>query len=66
MPKIRTRKAAAKRFALTGTGKVRYRRAGKSHLLTHKSPKRKRRLDVPGILAGGSARAVKRMLPYGA
>ena len=66
MPKMRTRKSAAKRLTVTGSGKVRYRRAGKSHLLTHKSPRRKRALEVPGTLTRGTAKVAKRMLPYGA
>lgn len=44
MPKIRTRRSSAKRFRLTGTGRIRRRRANKGHLLSSKSRKRKRRL----------------------
>jgi large subunit ribosomal protein L35 len=44
MPKMKTHKGAAKRFSLTGTGKVKRNKAFKSHILTKKSPKRKRNL----------------------
>ena len=44
MPKIKTRKATAKRFRLTGTGRIRRRRANKGHLMSSKNRKRKRRL----------------------
>lgn len=64
MPKLKTRKAVAKRFKITGTGKVLHHKSGKSHILTKKSAKRKRRLAKPGILKGTQARMIKRMLPY--
>ena len=44
MPKMKTHKGAAKRFSVTGTGKVKRNKAFKSHILTKKSPKRKRNL----------------------
>ncbi len=44
MPKQKSKRAACKRFKVTGSGKVTRRRAGKSHILTKKHPKRKRRL----------------------
>ncbi|MEO5568049.1 MAG: 50S ribosomal protein L35, partial [Gemmatimonadaceae bacterium] len=44
MPKMKTHKGAKKRFKVTGSGKVKRMRAFKSHILTKKSPKRKRRL----------------------
>ncbi|MCM8825319.1 MAG: 50S ribosomal protein L35 [Candidatus Omnitrophica bacterium] len=64
MPKLKTRKAVAKRFKITGTGKVKHYRGGKSHILTKKAAKRKRRLKKPKILKGKKARMVKKMLPY--
>ncbi|UCH33431.1 MAG: 50S ribosomal protein L35 [Armatimonadota bacterium] len=64
MPKIRTHKSAAKRFRFTSTGKVVGRRTHKSHLLTHKSATRKRRLSRPRQITGGDAARIKRMLPY--
>ncbi len=65
VPKMRTRKSAAKRLAFTGTGKVRFRSNFNSHLLTRKSSKRKRRLQMSKVLSNSFTTAVKMMLPYG-
>jgi large subunit ribosomal protein L35 len=65
MPKMKTRKSAAKRFKLTGTGKVAYRHTRRSHLLTKKSASRKRRLATPATLPAGEARKIKRNLARG-
>jgi len=66
MPKMKTKKASAKRLSLTGTGKVRYKKMNLRHILTKRSPKRKRQLRATGILAEADARKVrKQMLPYG-
>jgi large subunit ribosomal protein L35 len=62
---MRTRKAAAKRVKITATGKVMLRRPHKSHLLTHKSAKRKRRLAQDTTASNAATKAVKRMVPYG-
>jgi large subunit ribosomal protein L35 len=63
MPKMKTHKGAKKRFSITGTGKVRRLRAHKSHILTKKTSKRKRRLRRPAIVATrGEARNLKRLL----
>jgi len=51
MPKIKTHKSAAKRYKLTGSGKVRYKKQGLRHILTKKNAKRKRRLRLPAILS---------------
>ena len=64
MPKIRTRKSAAKRIKVTGTGKVMLRRPNKSHLLTRKSAKRKRRLATAAVASKADANTAKRMAPY--
>jgi len=64
MPKLKTRKAVAKRFKITATGKVKHYRSGKSHILTKKNAKRKRRLAKPKILEGTQAKMIKKMLPY--
>lgn len=64
MPKLKTRKSVAKRFKITGTGKIMHYRSGKSHILTKKSSKRKRRLAKPKLLKGAQARMIKKMLPY--
>jgi large subunit ribosomal protein L35 len=62
MPKVKTNRSAAKRFKITGRGKVKRMRAFKSHILTKKTAKRKRRLRKPDLAAPGDARRVKRML----
>jgi large subunit ribosomal protein L35 len=63
MPKMKTHKGARKRFKVTGTGKVVRRRAFKSHILTKKSSKRKRRLRRSAIIATrGEAKRIKRLL----
>jgi large subunit ribosomal protein L35 len=62
MPKMKTDKGAAKRFKVTGTGKLRRRRAFKSHLLEKKSSVRTRRLGREADVSTGDQRAVKRLL----
>jgi large subunit ribosomal protein L35 len=65
MPKIKTNRAAAKRFKRTGTGKYAYNKSHHSHILTTKSPKRKRRLRKGRIVDGTNMKAVRRLLPNG-
>jgi large subunit ribosomal protein L35 len=65
MPKMKTNKSVAKRFKLTGKGKVKRMRAFKSHILTKKSAKRKRRLRKPDLAASGDAKRIRRMLLKG-
>ena len=63
MPKMKTNRSAAKRFKLTATGKVRRYKAFKSHILTKKTSKRKRRLRQAGIVATtGDTKRVKRLI----
>lgn len=62
MPKQKTHRGAAKRFTLTGTGKVKRGKAYKSHLLTSKSRKRKRGLGKSDILIGKEAKNIKKLL----
>ena len=62
MPKMKTNRAASKRFRLTGTGKVRRNKAYKSHILTKKSRKRKRNLRKGALVAASDARRARRML----
>jgi large subunit ribosomal protein L35 len=62
MPKMKTNRSAAKRFKITGKGKVSRRQANKSHILTKKTSKRKRHLRDSQIAAPGDAARVKRML----
>ena len=65
MPKQKTRKAAAKRFKQTGTGKFRRNRANGRHLLTKKSAKRKRRLRQDAEVKSSEVGRLRRALPYG-
>lgn len=62
MPKMKTHSAAKKRFKVTATGKLRRRKAFKSHLLEHKSPKRKRGFRKPDDIAAADRKNVKRLL----
>jgi len=64
MPKMKTSRAAAKRFKLTKTGKVKRSKAYKSHILTKKSAKRKRNLRKAGLLSSADAKVMKKILPY--
>lgn len=62
MPKMKTNSGAKKRFALTGTGKIKRKHAYKSHILTKKTKKQKRRLTHFAILSKENERSVKEML----
>ena len=64
MPKIKTNRAAAKRFKVTGTGKLKRNKAYKSHILTKKSTKRKRNLRQATITDANNVKNMKKVLPY--
>ena len=64
MPKMKTSRAAAKRFKVTGTGKLKRAKAYKSHILTKKSTKRKRNLRKATITDATNAQNMKKILPY--
>ena len=64
MPKIKTNRAAAKRFKKTGTGKLKRNKAYKSHILTKKSTKRKRNLRHATITDATNVKNMKKVLPY--
>lgn len=64
MPKMKTNRGAAKRFKLTGSGKIKRNKAYSSHILTKKSTKRKRNLRKSGLICESDYKAVKRLLPY--
>lgn len=64
MPKLKTRKAAAKRFRASGSGKVMRRKAYKNHLLEHKSSSRKSRLGQIAVVHERDEENVRLMLPY--
>ena len=64
--KLKTKKSVAKRFKITGKGKIIHYGAGGSHLLSKKSSKRKRRIKKAQVLKNkGDIRTVKKLLPYG-
>jgi large subunit ribosomal protein L35 len=65
MPKLKTHKGAAKRFRLTATGKIKRGHSHARHILTKKTNKRKRRLDIDVLVADADLDRVRRMLPYG-
>ena len=62
MPKMKTSRAAAKRFKLTGTGKLKRNKAYKSHILTKKSQKRKRGLRKATTLTSADLKRIKAVL----
>ncbi len=62
MPKLKTNAASKKRFALTGTGKIKRKHAYHSHILTKKSKKRKRNLDKTGLVASANIKQVRELL----
>jgi large subunit ribosomal protein L35 len=64
MPKIKTNRAAAKRFKSTGKGKIKRNKAYASHQLSCKTRKQKRRLRKSTTVDATNVRGVKRMLPY--
>jgi large subunit ribosomal protein L35 len=64
MPKLKTHRGSAKRFRKTATGKFKRSKAYKSHILTKKTTKRKRSLDMPALVSRADRKQVSRMLPY--
>ena len=65
MPKMKTHRGAAKRLKLTGTGKLKRMRSNKSHILTKKTTKRKRRLRQPDLVSKADEKKLNKILPYG-
>ncbi|MDD6058078.1 MAG: 50S ribosomal protein L35 [Clostridiales bacterium] len=64
MPKMKTNKAAAKRFKVTGTGKLKRNKAYKRHILTKKSAKTKRNLRKASMVDDSNVKNMKKILPY--
>nr|MDT0663645.1 50S ribosomal protein L35 [Micromonospora sp. DSM 115978] len=62
MPKMKTHSGSAKRFRVTGTGKIMRLSANKNHLLEHKSSRRKRRLTDESVISPADTRRIKRLL----
>ena len=65
MPKLKTHRGAAKRFRTTATGKIKRGHSHARHILTKKTNKRKRHLDIDVMVSDGDQKRVERMLPYG-
>ena len=62
MPKVKTNSGSKKRFALTGTGKIKRKHAYHRHILTKKTKKRKRVLDSTAIVESANVQAVRELL----
>lgn len=65
MPKMKTKRAAAKRFRVTGSGKIKRAKAGRRHILSNKNRKRKRRLGEISYVEAVDQKPIERLLPYG-
>jgi large subunit ribosomal protein L35 len=65
MPKMKTNKQAARRFKITGTGKVRRAKGGKSHFRRRKSPRTRRMFDKMFEVSPADKKRIMRLLPYG-
>lgn len=64
MPKIKTNRAAAKRFRVTGSGKIKRNKGFKSHLLSSKGKKRKRKLRRSTLVSAVEAKNIRKLIPY--
>lgn len=62
--KMKTKKAAAKRFKVTGSGKLKRNKANKSHILTKKTTKRKRNLRKSTLVDDTNVKTMKKIMPY--
>jgi ribosomal protein L35 len=64
MPKMKTHRGAAKRYSVTGSGRIKRAKAFKSHILTKKSTKRKRNLRKAAYVSESEAKVVRKLIPY--
>jgi large subunit ribosomal protein L35 len=64
MPKMKSNSGAKKRFKVTGSGKIKRKKAFKSHILTKKNSKRKRQLGKDTLVHPTNEKAIKKMIPY--
>lgn len=64
MPKMKTKRGAAKRFKLTGSGRIKRAKAFTSHILTKMTTKRKRNLRKAGLVDAADVKGIRRILPY--
>jgi len=65
MPKLKTHRGAAKRFRVTATGKIKRGHSHARHILTKKTAKRKRNLDIDTLVSPNDQQRIEAMLPYG-
>ena len=64
MPKMKTKRAASKRFSVTANGKIKYKKMGMRKKLSKKSKRQKRELNKPGMLSKAESGKMKTLLPY--
>lgn len=64
MPKVKTKSGAKKRFKVTGSGKIKRKKAFKNHILTKKETKQKRRLGIKATVKKSDENNIRLMLPY--
>ena len=64
MPKMKTHRGAAKRFTITGSGKIKRTKAYASHILTKKNSKRKRNLRKSALIDRTDTKSVRKLIPY--
>lgn len=64
MPKMKTNRGAAKRFKMTGSGKIKRSKAFSSHILTKKTTKRKRGLRLSDLVDSANLKGIRKILPY--
>ncbi|MEX2573160.1 MAG: 50S ribosomal protein L35 [Balneolaceae bacterium] len=64
MPKMKSNSGAKKRFKVTGSGKIKRKKAFRSHILTKKSSKRKRQLGKETLVDSTNEKAIKKLIPY--
>ena len=65
MPKLKTNRGAAKRFKVTGSGKIKRNNSHRRHILTKKTTKRKREMRHSGLISDADLGPVRKLLPYG-
>ncbi|MBI4241740.1 MAG: 50S ribosomal protein L35 [Candidatus Rokubacteria bacterium] len=63
MPKLKTKRSAAKRFKVSAGGKILRRKGWKGHLLEWKPPRRRRRLRKPTLVSTADAKRIRRLIP---
>jgi large subunit ribosomal protein L35 len=64
VPKIKTNRSAAKRFRVTGSGKIKRNKAYKRHILTSKGKKQKRHLRMATTVAAADSKNIRKLIPY--